>query len=297
MHKKGKKSELRMKAEWPIKQMDLLIENALREDLGERGDITTCCVIPAPMRGRGEFIAKEEGVVAGTGVVQRVFQKMDDRLSCVFIIQDGMRIQKDTVFGTVQGQMRSILQAERTALNFLQRLSGIATLTARFVQAVEGTGVKILDTRKTTPQMRFLEKYAVRQGGGQNHRFGLYDGILIKDNHIDAAGGIARAVKACLDSLGAEQKNLMIEVETRTLEEVKEAVALPIHRIMLDNMDIETMRRAVEEVQGKVEMEASGSISLENVRAVAETGVDYISIGSLTHSANALDISLKVRSN
>ncbi len=275
-------------------EIDLLIEGALREDLRDQGDITTDSIIPHDMKGEGEFIVHEDGIIAGLPVAQRVFEKIDSNLTCVFSVKDGTSVHSGMIVGRVYGSLASILKGERTALNFLQHLSGIATLTAQFVQAVEGTKVKILDTRKTTPQLRLLEKYAVRKGGGENHRFGLYDTVLIKDNHIDAAGGLKQAVERCLNIFGKDRGKVKIEVETRILEEVRQAVKFPIDRIMLDNMDVETMQKAVTEVNGRVELEASGNITLENVRAVAETGVDYISVGRLTHSPKALDISLRL---
>ena len=275
-------------------RVDPFIEAALKEDLGDAGDITTRYVVSGKKSGRGEFLAKQEGVIAGLPVVQRIFQKVDKGLCVHFGLEDGCRIEAGSVIGYVNGSLNNILKAERTVLNLLQRLSGVATLTAEFVSAIRGTSAKILDTRKTTPLLRYLERYAVRIGGGENHRFGLYDMILIKDNHIDAAGGLDRAVQHCMDNLKKEVKELKIEVETRTLEEVRQALQFPINRIMLDNMDIDTMRLAVKEVGGRVEVEASGNISLKTVRSVAETGVDFISIGALTHSTKAIDISLNM---
>ena len=275
-------------------RVDPFIEAALKEDLGDAGDLTTRYVVSGKKSGIGEFLVKQEGVIAGVPVVQRIFQKIDKGLLVHFGLEDGRRIEAGSVIGYVKGSLTSILKAERTVLNLLQRLSGVATLTAEFVMAIHGTSAKILDTRKTTPLLRYLERYAVRIGGGENHRFGLYDMILIKDNHIDAAGGLDRAVQHCLDNLKKEVKELKIEVETRTLEEVRQALQFPINRIMLDNMDIDTMRIAVKEVGGRVEVEASGNISLKTVRSVAETGVDFISIGALTHSVKAIDISLNM---
>ncbi len=280
--------------ELPWEKIDPLIEETLKEDFGEVGDLTTGCTVSPDATGRGELVVRERGVMAGLSVAQRVFQKVDVTLSYHFRVYDGTVVQPDTVLGSIEGVLTNILRAERTALNFLQRLSGIATLTAQFVHAVRGTEAKILDTRKTTPQLRLLEKYAVRQGGGENHRFGLYDMVLIKDNHIDAAGGITQAVERCLECLHRMKQKVKIEVEARSLEEVREALRLSVHRIMLDNMDVETMRKAVGEIDGRMEVEASGNVSLENVRTIAETGVDYISVGALTHSARALDISLRV---
>jgi nicotinate-nucleotide pyrophosphorylase (carboxylating) len=275
-------------------RVDPFIEAALKEDLGDAGDLTTRYVVSGKKSGIGEFLVKQEGVIAGVPVVQRIFQKIDKGLLVHFGLEDGRRIEAGSVIGYVKGSLNSILKAERTVLNLLQRLSGVATLTAEFVRAIRGTSAKILDTRKTTPLLRYLERYAVRIGGGENHRFGLYDMILIKDNHIDAAGGLDRAVQHCLDNLKKEVRELKIEVETRTLEEVRKALKFPINRIMLDNMDIDTMRIAVKEIGGRVEVEASGNISLKTVRSVAETGVDFISIGALTHSVKAIDISLNM---
>jgi nicotinate-nucleotide pyrophosphorylase (carboxylating) len=278
----------------PWDKVDPLIEHTLREDLGEIGDITTDTIIPENLIGKGKLIAREEGIVAGLPVAERVFSKVDQNIVCLYEVEDGASVLLDSIIGIVEGPMSGILKAERTALNFLQRLSGIATQTHLFVEAVRGTGVKILDTRKTTPQLRLLEKYAVRQGGGKNHRFGLFDMVLIKDNHIDASGGITPAVNNCLTGLKNRKLKVKIEVECRTLKDVQEALRLPIDRIMLDNMDIESMKKAVSIINRKVETEASGMVNLQNVRAVAETGVDYISIGALTHSYRALDISLIV---
>ena len=275
-------------------KVDSLIENTLREDLGEIGDITTDTIIPEGLIGKGKLIAREEGIVAGLPVAERVFSKVDQNIVCRYEVEDGTCVLPDSIMGIVEGPMSGILKAERTALNFLQRLSGIATQTHLFVEAVRGTGVKILDTRKTTPQLRLLEKYAVRQGGGENHRFGLFDMVLIKDNHIDASGGITQAVKKCLTGLKNKKLNVKIEVECRTLEDVQEAIKLPIDRIMLDNMDIESMTEAIKEIDGRKETEASGKVNLQNVKAIAETGVNYISVGALTHSYRALDISLLV---
>jgi nicotinate-nucleotide pyrophosphorylase (carboxylating) len=274
--------------------LDELIDEAFHEDLGETGDLTTLSTIPEKMQGKGQLKLKEDGVVAGLPVFGRVYQKIDPAVTCSFSVEEGMSLSSGSLLGNVEGSMRSILMGERTALNFLQRLSGIATATHRYVDAVKGTHAKILDTRKTTPHFRALEKYAVRVGGGSNHRMGLYDMILIKDNHIDACGGIRQAVERCVSYLRENNHNVQIEVETRTIEEVDEALTLPVQRIMLDNMDLPTMFRAVEKIKGKLEVEASGNITLDSIRAVAETGVDYISIGAITHSIKALDISFGV---
>jgi len=280
-----------------LDELDTLIEHALREDLGEAGDLTTLSTIPVDSVGRGQLNLKESGVIAGLAVFSRVFQKVDPSVSVSFFVADGDGLESGTNLGHIQGPMRSILVGERTALNFLQRLSGIATQTRCYVEAVKETRARILDTRKTTPHYRILEKYAVRQGGGENHRMGLYDMVLIKDNHIEICGGITQAVQQCLSYLNKKKQKIKIEVETRTLREVEEALGLPVHRIMLDNMDQVTMRRAVEMIDGRVEVEASGNITLELVGAVAKTGVDFISVGALTHSVRALDISLAVVSS
>jgi len=273
--------------------IDPLIESALREDVGA-GDFTSDSIIAAGVSGEGQVLAKQEGIVAGLPVFFRVFQILDPNLLCEPRIQDGSPVRSGQVLGTVRGSVRSLLKGERTALNFIQRLSGIASLTRAYATAVEGTGVKILDTRKTTPNLRFLEKYAVHAGGGENHRFGLHDMILIKNNHVDAAGGVSPAVSRCLAFLKQKGLDLKIEVEARSLSEVDEALLYPVHRIMLDNMNPGEMREAVRLISGKAETEASGNIRLDNVRAVAETGVDFISVGALTHSAPALDISFRI---
>lgn len=273
-------------------QIDPLIDAALREDLGDRGDVTSLSTIDPDSGGRGLFTAKADGIVAGIPVVERVFSRIDSDIHCRFQVTDGSSVTTGLEIGVIEGKYQSILTGERTALNFLQRLSGIASATYHFATEIEGTKTRILDTRKTTPGYRWLEKYAVRMGGGENHRQGLFDMVLIKDNHIDAAGGISAAVTACLEWLERAQLDVMIEVETRTLEEVREAIRFPIHRIMLDNMELKTMKQAVELIDGRVKVEASGNVSLETARAIAETGVDFISIGSITHSVDALDISL-----
>jgi nicotinate-nucleotide pyrophosphorylase (carboxylating) len=239
-------------------------------------------------------ISKQEGIIAGLPVFFRVFQILDPNVVCEPRIRDGSAARPDEVLGTARGSVRSLLKGERTALNFLQRLSGIASLTGAYAAAVEGTGAKILDTRKTTPNLRVLEKYAVRAGGGENHRFGLYDMILIKNNHVDAAGGVSAAVTRCLAFLQRKGLDLKILVEARSLDEVDQALRHPVHRIMLDNMNPGEVREAVRLISGKAETEASGNIRLDNVRAFAESGVDFISVGALTHSAPALDISFRI---
>jgi len=271
-----------------------LIEEAIMEDVG-MGDITTDAIVPAGDRGLGEIRAKEAGVVAGIEIASLTFQLVDPRLIVQPVCGDGSAVEAGTVVASIEGSLAGILKAERTALNILQRMSGIATLTKKFVDAVGGTGARITDTRKTPPGLRLLDKLAVRLGGGTNHRFGLDDMVLIKDNHIIAAGGIAPAVERCLRFLRARNYHVRVEVETRNLEEVREALRCSgIHRIMLDNYSVPGMRRAVELINHAVEVEASGNVSLKTVRAIAETGVDYISVGVLTHSPAALDFSLSI---
>ncbi len=281
-----------MEERFPWISIDPIIDAALREDVGTRGDITTRYIIPRTLSGTGHWISRSEGIIAGLPVVERVLHKTDKNLHCRFFIHDGEKVHPGMRLGTVSGSLASILTSERTALNFLQRLSGIASAAHQFAEAVRGTGAVILDTRKTLPSYRWLEKYAVRRGGAQNHRSGLYDMVLIKDNHIDAAGGITVAVNRCMHAM--KKKKYAIEVETRTIDEVREAAGLPIDRIMLDNMSLDLMKQAMHEVCGRMEIEASGTVSLQNVRAIAETGVHFISVGSITHSARALDISLDI---
>jgi nicotinate-nucleotide pyrophosphorylase (carboxylating) len=268
--------------------IDTIIRNALREDI-HTGDITTLSVVPQPRPATARLVAKEEFVLAGIDVAGRVFLTVNPDTVFTARRHDGERCGRGDVVAEISGTDAAILQGERVALNLLQRMSGIATLTARYVAAVAGTGAQIVDTRKTTPGLRVLEKSAVRTGGGRNHRAGLYDAVLIKENHIAAAGGIATAVaraKACIPH------TMRIEVETESLADVAEALASGADIIMLDNMDKATMREAVALIAGRVLVEASGGINLETVRGVAETGVDLISVGALTHSAPAVDISL-----
>ncbi len=268
------------------------VRRALEEDLGP-GDVTSTWTLPPHQRAQGTFVAKEEGVVAGLLVAREVFRQLDPEVILTLWVEDGMPVAPGTAVARVEGPAISILSGERTALNFLQRMSGIATATRRYVEAVKGTGAVILDTRKTAPGLRALDKWAVRLGGGQNHRQGLYDMVLIKDNHIAAAGGITRAVERVR---ARNRAGLPVEVEVKTLAELDEALALepPVDRIMLDNMDLPTMREAVRRTAGRVPLEASGGVNLETVRAIAETGVNYISVGALTHSVRALDISLEL---
>lgn len=273
-----------------------LIEQALIEDIGA-GDVTTDAVIPRELAGSGEIIVKSHGIVSGLEVAAMVFSLIDVTLEFEQTLPDGAEVDPMTVAGRVSGPLAGILKGERTALNILQRMSGISTMTRKFVDAIAGTRAAIIDTRKTAPGLRILDKLAVRLGGGSNHRFGLDDMVLIKDNHIAAAGSIRTAVERCRQYLTTCNLNLAIEVETDNLNEVREAIDTPgVTRIMLDNFSVEEMRAAVAIIGRKVEVEASGGITLSRVHAIAETGVDYISVGALTHSAPALDISLDIAS-
>lgn len=269
-----------------------LVKLALDEDLGERGDITSEATIAVDAQIRGKIVSKASGVIAGLSVAKVVYQCVDPDVVFEPQIEDGSAVTPGTLVCTVSGRGRSILTGERVALNFLQRLSGIASLTAQYVQAVAGTKTVILDTRKTTPGWRLLEKYAVRMGGGQNHRIGLYDMVMIKDNHIDAAGGISAAVGQV--RMYPDAKGLPIILEVENLNQLREALELGVDRILLDNMDEATMREAVAITSGRVPLEASGNMTLERVAAVAATGVDFISVGALTHSAPALDLSMRL---
>ena len=270
-------------------EFDATIEAALREDMPE-GDITSESIVPAGAVSAAVLLAKEDGVLAGLTVARRVFEIVDPRVEFRGECPDGKAFRKGDVLARIKGPTVSLLKAERTALNFLQRLSGIATATRRFVDAVAGTKARILDTRKTTPGLRLLEKYAVRMGGGTNHRLGLSDMVLIKDNHLRHVGTITEAVRRARARVPAGVK---VEVEVTTVDEAREALAAPADIIMLDNMPLEGMKAAVALDAGRVPLEASGKITLERVREIAATGVDYISVGALTHSSPALDISLE----
>jgi len=269
----------------PIEIMEA-IRRALLEDIGP-GDVTTNAIVPAGARMRGQILAKQDGVVAGLDVARAVYQRVDAGVEFQAQASEGERVARGRVLAVVAGPARALLTAERTALNFLGRMSGIATLTRQFVEAVAGTQAVILDTRKTVPGLRLVDKLAVRRGGGQNHRIGLYDMILIKDNHIDFAGSLVEAVKRARFA----GSGLQVEVEARTLDHVREALALNVDRILLDNMSPEMMAEAVRLNYGKTKLEASGNVTLETVRAIAETGVDYISSGALTHSPKVFDVS------
>ncbi|HEX28619.1 carboxylating nicotinate-nucleotide diphosphorylase [Candidatus Poribacteria bacterium] len=267
-----------------------LIRLAIEEDIG-LGDITSRLVLPIGLRGEAIIIAKDNGILAGMEFFKAVYAEIDPHLEISFEKEDGEEIRYGEVVCSLKGSVESILTGERTGLNFLQRLSGIATLTAKFVREVKGFPVKITDTRKTTPGWREMEKYAVRVGGGYNHRLGLYDSVLIKDNHIAAAGSITAAVKAAREKAPHTMK---IEVEVETLEGVEEALRAHVDIIMLDNMPIEMIRQAVNMIDGRALVEVSGGISLKDVRQIAEIGVDIISIGALTHSATPVDMSMKL---
>lgn len=269
-----------------------IIDLALAEDVGT-GDVTTLATVPPATISRAYLVAKASGVISGVDVAGDVFRRVDPAIRYEARLADGAAVEPGTIIATIEGPAHGVLIAERTALNLIQHLSGIATLTRRYVEAVAGTKAVIVDTRKTLPGLRALAKAAVRHGGGQNHRFGLSDGVLIKDNHLAAVGGPDRIAKAIQAARRSAPHTLRVEVEVTTLDEVREAVAAGADIIMLDNMDIPAMREAVGIVAGRALVEASGGVSLETVRAIAETGVDLISVGRLTHSVTALDISLR----
>ena len=270
--------------------IDKIIEQALLEDIGT-GDITTESIIPYDLKTKGIIKTKEEGVIAGLKIANLVFKKLDSEIIFEKKIKDGTKVARDKVLAEISGPARTILKGERVALNFLQRMSGIATITSKFCQQVKDLPVRIVDTRKTTPGLRILEKYAVRMGGGYNHRFGLYDAVLIKDNHIAIAGGIKSVVNSIRKQISHMVK---IEVEVENLSQLQEALEMKVDIIMLDNMDLNTMKRAVKTVKGKALIEASGGVTLEKVRKIAQTGVDLISVGALTHSVKSLDISMEI---
>ncbi|MBI5599907.1 MAG: carboxylating nicotinate-nucleotide diphosphorylase [Deltaproteobacteria bacterium] len=271
-----------------------IVNAALAEDVGP-GDITTEAIVSSGLKGHAGILAKERFIVCGLIFAEKVFTSLDPGIKFKRRVKDGDTVKRNEVIATVSGRMRSILSGERVALNFLQRLSGIATLTGEFVKKTRGTDVMILDTRKTTPCMRIAERYAVRVGGGVNHRFGLFDAILIKDNHIKAAGGVTKALGHVIERAGGKYRGApRVEIEVGNLKEAQEALAGNAGVIMLDNMDIAEMKKAVRLIGRRALVEASGGVTLDNVKRIASTGVDFISVGALTHSARAVDISLKV---
>ena len=277
-----------------IANLDELISMALREDVGD-GDHSSLACIPPDARGKARMVAKQEGILCGCNVGERVFHLVNPDLNVTLVMHDGDAVKPGDLVMTVEGPSGSILTAERTALNFMQRLSGIATETHRMVAMLDGLNTRLLDTRKTTPNMRLLEKYAVHCGGGTNHRIGLYDMIMLKDNHVDFAGGIEAAIDRTHQYLQAKGKNLKIEIEVRNLDELDRVLAHGgVDRIMLDNFDVPTLREAVRRIDHRYETEASGGITDKTLRSYAETGVDFISVGALTHHIKSLDLSLIV---
>lgn len=279
----------------PDELIDDLISLSFAEDIGD-GDHTTLSTIPADAMGRQHLLVKEEGILAGVEAARKVFKAFDPSLKMTVFIEDGARVKPGDIAFVVEGPVRSLLQTERLMLNIMQRMSGIATTTRRYQDRLEGLKTKVLDTRKTTPGMRILEKQAVHIGGGHNHRIGLFDMILIKDNHVDFAGGIPQAVRAAKAYLKEKGKNLKIEVEVRNTEEIEQAIAEGVDRIMLDNFTPERTRGAVELIRRKapgVEIESSGGITIDTLRDYGESGVDFISVGALTHSVKGLDLSFK----
>lgn len=269
------------------------IENAIREDVGD-GDHTSLAIIPDTAIGKAQLIVKDEGIIAGVEVARKIFLKFDPSVKIRVLIQDGSHVKPCDIAFVVEGKVLTILQCERLVLNIMQRMSGVATQTAKYVEQLHGLKTKVLDTRKTTPGMRLLDKWAVKLGGGENHRIGLFDMILIKDNHIDFAGGIENAIKSAKDYLKRKNKDLKIEVEARSLEDVQKIMEIGgIHRIMLDNFDVDTTRKAVKMIHGQYEIESSGGITIDTLRDYAKCGVDYISVGALTHQIRSLDMSLK----
>jgi len=272
--------------------IDNLIDLAFAEDIGD-GDHTTLSTIPADAMGRQHLLVKQPGILAGVEVARRVFERFDTSLKMTVMIPDGSRVKPGDIAFVVEGPVRSLLQTERTMLNIMQRMSGVATMTAAYQDRLDGLKAKVLDTRKTTPGMRILEKEAVALGGGANHRMGLYDMILIKDNHVDFAGGIDKAVARAKAYLKEKGKDLKIEVEVRNDAEIEQALAAGVDRIMLDNFTPELTAEAVRKIAGRAEIESSGGITIETVRAYGEAGVDFISVGALTHSVKGLDMSFK----
>ena len=272
---------------------DRLIDLAFAEDIGD-GDHTTLCCIPDDATGKSHLLIKEDGILAGIEVAKRVFARFDPTLKVDVLIGDGAKVKKGDIAMVVSGKTRSLLQTERLMLNILQRMSGIATMTNKYVELLKGTNTRVLDTRKTTPGMRILEKQAVKIGGGVNHRIGLFDMILLKDNHVDFAGGIKNAIDRCHDYLSEKSLNLKIEIEVRDFDELQQVLDRGgVDRIMLDNFSIENTKKAVGMIAGRYEVESSGGITFETIRGYAECGVDFVSVGALTHSVKCLDMSFK----
>lgn len=272
---------------------DRLIDLAFAEDIGD-GDHTTFCCIPETAMGKSHLLIKEDGILAGVEVAKRVFARFDPEMKVEVLIGDGAHVRKGDIAMVVSGKVRSLLQTERLMLNIMQRMSGIATMTNKYVERLKGTNTHVLDTRKTTPGMRMLEKQAVKIGGGMNHRIGLFDMILLKDNHVDFAGGIANAINRCHEYLREKGLDLKIEIEVRNFDELRQAMECGgINRIMLDNFSVADTRKAVEMVAGRFETESSGGITFDTIRDYAECGVDFISVGALTHSVKGLDMSFK----
>ena len=272
---------------------DRLIDLAFAEDIGD-GDHTTLCCIPDTAMGKSHLLIKEDGILAGVEVAKRVFARFDPTMQVEVLIGDGAHVKKGDIAMVVTGKVRSLLQTERLMLNIMQRMSGIATMTAKYVERLKGTKTHVLDTRKTTPGLRMLEKQAVKIGGGMNHRIGLFDMILLKDNHVDFAGGIANAINRCHEYLKEKGLDLKIEIEVRNFDELRQAMEWGgINRIMLDNFSVDNTKKAVEMVAGKYETESSGGITFDTIRDYAECGVDFISVGALTHSVKGLDMSFK----
>ena len=272
---------------------DRLIDLAFAEDIGD-GDHTTLCCIPETAMGKSHLLIKEDGILAGVEVAKRVFARFDPEMKVEVLIGDGAHVRKGDIAMVVSGKVRSLLQTERLMLNIMQRMSGIATMTNKYVERLKGTNTHVLDTRKTTPGMRMLEKQAVKIGGGMNHRIGLFDMILLKDNHVDFAGGIANAINRCHEFLRVKGLDLKIEIEVRNFDELRQAMECGgINRIMLDNFSVADTRKAVEMVAGRFETESSGGITFDTIRDYAECGVDFISVGALTHSVKGLDMSFK----
>ncbi len=270
------------------------INSTLREDI-KTGDVTSLAIIPVNKTATAEFLVKQEGILAGFEITERCFKEFDSGISFTKYYSDGDKVLPGTIAAVVEGKAQSILTVERTALNFFQRMSGIATMTHQFTEKIKHTKARLIDTRKTAPGLRELDKLAVKLGGAENHRIGLYDMFLIKDNHIEVAGSITKAVESCKSWRDKNNPDLKIEVETKNLGEVKEALNCSVDVIMLDNFKIELMTEAVNLINGRCKVEASGMVNLDSVKTIAETGVDFISVGALTHSVKALDISLNVK--